>query len=673
MATRIRAKKKDKVSPEPLSVVTPVPAYVIGSWGDRDIDQHDNVIIKACNTVKTRRGVLLNPRFLKSVLDVESGGNGDYKTTQCRPCDGEDCVPACGPFQIKWPFHSYRCPECNSKTLDGQAEMAAHIIVMTMIERKLSDFDAFFAVYFPTHDINGTTQQTYRKHINNRIAQMEKDAGVSPAPTEPSTPVKNVTPDDVLKIIIGGVPQTAPRFQFGGQNFNNDGSPANFYTYAVGHGEGLTRENQHSGTDIFVPLGTRIHTPIGGVVRCVGSSGSGDWGQSCGSFPDTITGGVGNVTVMTDVGLKLTFGHVGKALVSVGDRVTAGQAVALSGGMLSPHLHLDAVINAPGRVRLDIAHYPGEYFLVDPLPAIAERMGSVPDTRKMVRFVGSSIDVPLSIPLEISILPSTQKRQRPGTKMTPDRHVVHETGNYGPGAGADRHLKYLQDGAEGKQLSYHITVDEKKAIQIIPLDEVSWHGGDSGGPCNMRGVSMEICVQDNNKHKVQTRANAEELSAALMMAKNLTRIQTHRQCCNDARNPAGCHTGCPESIFNDGYWTTYVSKVNAWRTGNVPTTPPVTQYATAIKPPEFDGTDKDMGNGIIFYALQRSFVAKVDNVPALQYADPAAKPVRAPLNKGETFTGWYLAKGNDSKMWIITPFGTRIPMDKCSPVVSITP
>lgn len=179
----------------------------------------------------------------------------------------------------------------------------------------------------------------------------------------------------VLDIMTGGKPFSAD-FGFGQPNIDEFGNPLNFYHYGVGHG--TTAPHLHTGIDVEVPLGTILHTPFAGVVRCVGNSGAGDWGQGCGAFPDEFTGGVGNVTILTDSGLKLTFGHVNQPLVAVGNRVAAGQAVVTSGGMIGPHFHLDVVINAPDRVNLAIAFFPGGYFLLDPVPALEAALAGLP-------------------------------------------------------------------------------------------------------------------------------------------------------------------------------------------------------------------------------------------------------------------------------------------------------
>jgi hypothetical protein len=147
-----------------------------------------------------------------------------------------------------------------------------------------------------------------------------------------------------------------------------------------------------------------------------------------------------------------------------------------------------------------------------------------------------------------------------------DKYIQHETGNLGAGANALMHSRYLDNGAEGQQLSYHFTVDEREAYLKIPLDEVTWHGGDggSGARCNYTGISCELCVQDNNAHKVQARHNAEELAGKIIAAAKLTMLRSHAWCCTQANAGPGCHYGCPATMFADGYFDQFVANALAW-------------------------------------------------------------------------------------------------------------
>lgn len=287
----------------------------------------------------------------------------------------------------------------------------------------------------------------------------------------------------------------------------------------------------------------------------------------------------------------------------------------------------------------------------------------------MIRFAGTSVDVPLDVPFRKVILPASQTRQRPGIFMDAAVYVQHETGNANAGANADMHLRYLQNGAEGQQLGYHFTVDEKEAIQMIPVNEVTWHGGDGGGQCNYTGVSCELCVQDNNAHKTQARENAERLAAAVMLATNVTRLIQHSDCCAAIGNPAGCHSNCPQYIRQDHYWGTFVQHVQSLMAGTTPG--PVITYAVAQPPPPWDnGSDAQVGN-ISFRAAQRQYAAKSDGVKVFQWADTKSAELRSPLKKGEVVLGLYLVKGADGADWIVTNFGSRVRASDLTPRVTI--
>jgi murein DD-endopeptidase MepM/ murein hydrolase activator NlpD len=192
--------------------------------------------------------------------------------------------------------------------------------------------------------VNGNTGTWYRDSLNALIAEQ-----------------KTFAPPDLISYIVSGAKYTA-EFGFLKPNYNVNGVPQNYYHYGVGHG--TSAPHIHTGVDIVIPMYTPLRTPLAGVVRCIGDAGSGDWGQGCGSFPDTIGGGIGNVTILTDVGYKLTFGHVNSSTLRVGARVAAGDVVARSGGMVGPHLHLDVTEKRNGT-----------YWLLDPIPTIAKALG----------------------------------------------------------------------------------------------------------------------------------------------------------------------------------------------------------------------------------------------------------------------------------------------------------
>lgn len=191
-----------------------------------------------------------------------------------------------------------------------------------------------------------------------------------------------------------------------------------------------------------------------------------------------------------------------------------------------------------------------------------------PGTGTAYHVEGLGQPISLSFPLKQMLVPKSLTLNRPGIPMSPTRWVQHETDNIQPGAGAFNQAQYLVGGAEGRQASWHFTVDDTIAYQTIPVTEVAWHGGDGDGPCNMHGVSCELCVNMLNDpaRMAKARHNAEELAGKIMGAMRLSIIERHADCCARLANPGDCHTGCPKYIIRDGYWATFVSSARSWAT-----------------------------------------------------------------------------------------------------------
>jgi hypothetical protein len=163
-----------------------VPAATLGSYGNASIDRWDSAFLAASEAVMRKKGVRVDPHFMKAVMDVESGGDGTYPASKCRPSDGFDNVPACGPMQIKQKYHQQRCPECDFATVPGQIELATHIIGDTMKARGKDEYDALVTTYFPGGDINGTTQAAYVNRVRSLVATMS--GGTTPPPADPWRP-----------------------------------------------------------------------------------------------------------------------------------------------------------------------------------------------------------------------------------------------------------------------------------------------------------------------------------------------------------------------------------------------------------------------------------------------------------------------------------------------------
>ena len=92
---------------------------------------------------------------------------------------------------------------------------------------------------------------------------------------------------------------------------------------------GLRRKVNHNGIDVAVKVGDTICSAFNGVVR----------------FSKATDTGYGTLVIVRhDNGLETYHGHLSKRLVEAGDRVVAGQPIALggnSGRSTGPHLHFE--------------------------------------------------------------------------------------------------------------------------------------------------------------------------------------------------------------------------------------------------------------------------------------------------------------------------------------------
>jgi len=115
-----------------------------------------------------------------------------------------------------------------------------------------------------------------------------------------------------------------------------------------------------------------------------------------------------------------------------------------------------------------------------------------------------------------------------------------------------------------------------------------------------------------------------------------------------------------------------------YRIGAGAATPPIApvpvvsgpgSYAKPVPPPVWDGRDKEV-NGVTFRAVRRVVMALQHGLPALQFADVRARPVRAPIGQGETFEVLFVVEGEAGPWWVTTS-GARVPMAGTAPRVTI--
>ncbi|PFF63383.1 peptidoglycan recognition protein family protein [Bacillus thuringiensis] len=148
-----------------------------------------------------------------------------------------------------------------------------------------------------------------------------------------------------------------------------------------------------------------------------------------------------------------------------------------------------------------------------------------------------------------------------GTKcpytMNPEFITVHNTYN---DATAENEVSYMI--RNDNQVSFHIAVDDKEAVQGIPLERNAWHCGDGGGNGNRKSIGVEICYSlsgGNRYYKAED--NAAIVVAQLMKQYNIpiSKVRTHQSW-------SGKH--CPHRMLDEGRWNSFIERVqNAYNGG----------------------------------------------------------------------------------------------------------
>jgi N-acetylmuramoyl-L-alanine amidase len=104
---------------------------------------------------------------------------------------------------------------------------------------------------------------------------------------------------------------------------------------------------------------------------------------------------------------------------------------------------------------------------------------------------------------------NTPHNRRPGTSMHPEYITIHSTGN--PSSTARNERGWLTNPSNTRTASWHIVVDEKEAVEAIPLDEVAYHAGNKTG--NYSSIGIEICESGD---RAKTLANAANLVVKML-------------------------------------------------------------------------------------------------------------------------------------------------------------
>lgn len=108
--------------------------------------------------------------------------------------------------------------------------------------------------------------------------------------------------------------------------------------------------------------------------------------------------------------------------------------------------------------------------------------------------------------------------------------TYHNTDN---NASADAEVKNIKRLDNNAQVSFHVAVDEKEAVQVVPFNRNAWAAGDGNGSGNRKSIHVEICRNElgaNNPTFKKCEDNAVEVCAQLLKENGLgiDRLKPHK-------------------------------------------------------------------------------------------------------------------------------------------------
>lgn len=101
------------------------------------------------------------------------------------------------------------------------------------------------------------------------------------------------------------------------------------------------------------------------------------------------------------------------------------------------------------------------------------------------------------------------RTRRSGKKINPTTITIHSTAN--PNSTALNERNWLINPSNKRVASWHIAVDDKMAVEAIPLYEQAYHAGNRVG--NNTSIGIEICESGDRQ---QTLKNAVQLVATML-------------------------------------------------------------------------------------------------------------------------------------------------------------
>lgn len=116
--------------------------------------------------------------------------------------------------------------------------------------------------------------------------------------------------------------------------------------------------------------------------------------------------------------------------------------------------------------------------------------------------------------------------------LTPQYVTYHNTDNKN-NASAANEVKNVKRPDNNAKVSFHVAVDEKEAVQVIPFNRNAWAAGDGNGSGNRKSLHVEICKNKlgaNNATFKKCEENGVKVCAQLLkqFGLGIDRLKPHK-------------------------------------------------------------------------------------------------------------------------------------------------
>lgn len=147
--------------------------------------------------------------------------------------------------------------------------------------------------------------------------------------------------------------------------------------------------------------------------------------------------------------------------------------------------------------------------------------------------------------------------------ITPKGITVHNTAN---DASARNEISYMN--SNNLEVSYHFAVDDKEAVQGLPLNRNGWHASDGLGSGNMTTIAIEICYSLSGGARFdKAEENAAELIAMLLQERGwgIDKVKRHYDYAPNKKY-------CPHRTMDKG-WDRFLNMIKSKMNGGEIETP----------------------------------------------------------------------------------------------------